>query len=53
MFKGLMAMSSLGFLVALALTLMDDRIFRIQSLRTIGEADAILATIPRAKVGAK
>jgi hypothetical protein len=53
MFKGLMAMSSLGFLVALALTLMDDRIFRIQSLRAIGEADAILATIPRTKVGVK
>jgi uncharacterized protein involved in exopolysaccharide biosynthesis len=53
MFKGFVGMSSIGALVALALTLMDDRIFRIQALRAIAEPEAILATIPQAKGGAK
>jgi len=47
-FKGFVAMVFLGVLVALALTLIDSRIFRIQTIRNIGNEGAILGTIPRA-----
>lgn len=51
--KGFMAVSILGGIVAVALTFMDNRIFRIQALRTIGNEGAILGSIPRAPKGAK
>lgn len=51
--KGFLAVAMLGGFLALALTIMDSRIFRIQALRSIGSEGAILGTIPRAPKGAK
>lgn len=51
--KGFLGVSVLGALVAVALTFMDNRIFRIQAMRAIGNEGAILGSIPRAPRGAK
>lgn len=53
MLKGFGGMVGLAFAVALALALMDDRVYRVQSLRVIGEHDAILAAIPAAQMEEK
>lgn len=53
MFKGFAGVAALGVIVAIALTLLDDRVFRIQTLRTVGGEGAILASIPRAEGGGK
>lgn len=52
-FKGFMGVAVLAFAIALVLTLMDSRIFRIHTLRTIGTPGAILSSIPRAPGGAE
>ncbi len=46
--KGFAGTIVVGVLVALTLTLIDSRIFRIQTLRSVGNEGAILGTIPRA-----
>lgn len=51
--KGFLGVAMLGAFLALALTIMDNRIFRIQTLRSIGAEGAILGSIPRAPKGAK
>lgn len=51
--KGFLGVAVLGGLFALALTIMDNRIFRIQALRSIGAEGAILASIPPSPKGSK